>query len=1181
MKNKNKKRIISICLIILIILTFCLLKNNNTELNNKKIQGYYNTSEISEGVGSGIATPNNYEITYFYGIYADEMTDEQAKLIADAGFTVVPLRPSGNIRWQPDSVKETMTNAINCLKKYDIKVMVFDYRLSNGISLYSTNDDNRAQASLKDAAEFYGNFSNVIGYDICDEPYYDSKTPSVKDLGAVKKAINQLYELDPTRPCYMNLFPEPYTESAVNEYKNSYNITDYNSYLYDAINSKTKYLSVDHYPRYLKRTAEGNVDLYYDNLKILDNIYLGEKKTGYKNLITNNINLVSEGTKYKIAKQDIEYQVSASLAFGTKMTSYFTYATITDNPSRGNVTGILDIDKNPTDDYTYVKDINKWAINVGRELFNKDIRAVYLYNSTEENGTNPNTEYIEYENKKGQVGRIRSREYKGDTTEGYATGNPSYALVSVFDDNTMMIVNTDPFRESDYSNAESYSSTESTKKDRGLYQFIDITMMNNYQFFDSINNKWIDITNNSNRLSDMGVYISTNGNYILLDKGRNVLIRKKQTLTSNKYHINYDSKKITVYDSSIATILGNVSSDYTVVVKKDNETYTDGNVYSTGYSLNIMDGNSIVDTYSIEGAFSSSYDMNSRYIYTGLDSFNTSNVSADVTISTKDNVLNVGSSDGVYYNNIPIVQVSLSNGYTAQENNILIDSDSFSIDNVNITNGYGVYDDSKSELKIYSCLGDYIETKSIKNISNKKTENPIVVNPINELIYNGSEQRLLSTSNAKGTVYYSLDTELNSDNYSQGTTDIPTGTNPGNYKVYWYVTGDSEYEDKSGSLNVTISSVGLNVIAEGYEGEYDGNDHGITVTCEGATIKYGTNEGEYNLDSSPTRKNAGTTVVYYQVSKEGYETIEGSQNIKIEKAMGKVQIDNNEAIFLLKDNKKIGDWTLKVTQNLSGGKIEVQSTDENIAAVESIDNNIITLKSGNNVGEVTINVISEETTNYKEATALCKILVDNLKVEKVEIVQSPKTEYRQGEEIDLSNGKVKIYYNYGEPEIIEMSEGAKIEQFNTQEAGQQTVVISYDGNIVTYPINILKASEEQDNDSSNRDNSSNNDNSSNRDNSNNNDKSSNRNNNSNSDNSSKNNNNNRKSDNSSNDSYGKQNTNSMTTKETVKNQGSTVKSEKIPFAGENKLLLLVTIMAIVIIGIISFIKYRSLKGLIK
>ena len=886
MKNKNKKRIISICLIIFVILTFCfcLLKNNNTEVKNKKIQGYHNTSKISEGVGSGIIASNNYDITYFYGVYADEMTDEQAKLIADAGFTLVPLRPSGNIRWQPDNVKEAMTNAINYLKKYNLKVMVFDYRISNGISYYSTNEDSKAQASLKDAADFYGAFSNVVGYDICDEPYYDSNTPSVKDLGAVKKAINQLYELDPTRSCYVNLFPEPYTSSAVNEYKKLFNITNYNSYLYDAINSKMKYLSVDHYPQYIKRTSgSNNVDLYYDNLKILDNIYLGEKKDGYRNLITNNINLVTAHANYRIAEQDISYQVSASLAFGTKMTSYFTYATVTDDSSLGIVTGLLDVNKEPTNIYNYVKDINKWAINVGRELFNKDIRAVYLYNSNEENGTNPNIEYIEYENKKEQVGKIRSREYKGDTTEGYATGNTSYALVSVFDDNTFMIVNTDPFRESNYSNAAAYYSTESTQKIRGLYQFMDITMKNNYQFFDSINNKWIDITKNLNRISDMGVYISADGNYVLIDKGKNVLIRKKQALTSNKYHINYDSKKITVYDSSIATILGNVSSDYTVVVKKDNKTYTDGNIYTTGYSLNIMDGNSIVDTYSIEGAFSSSYDMNSRYIYTGLDSFNTSNVSADVTISTKDNVLNVGSSDGVYYNNIPIVQVSLSNGYTAQENNILIDSDSFSIDNVNITNGYGVYDDSKSELKIYSCLGDHIETKNVKNINDTKTENPIVVKPIDGLIYNGSEQRLLSTSNAKGTVYYSLDTELNSGNYSQGTTDIPTGTNAGNYKVYWYVTGDSEYEDKSGNLNITISSVGPKVIVKGYEGEYDGNDHGITVTCEGATIKYGTNEGEYNLDSSPTRKNAGTTVVYYQVSKEGYETKEGSENIVITK----------------------------------------------------------------------------------------------------------------------------------------------------------------------------------------------------------------------------------------------------------------------------------------------------------
>ena len=60
------------------------------------------------------------------------------------------------------------------------------------------------------------------------------------------------------------------------------------------------------------------------------------------------------------------------------------------------------------------------------------------------------------------------------------------------------------------------------------------------------------------------------------------------------------------------------------------------------------------------------------------------------------------------------------------------------------------------------------------------------------------------------------------------------------------------------NITVTTEKETLSVTASGWSGTYDGTAHGITVTSEGATIKYGTEEGTYNLESSPTYTNPGS-----------------------------------------------------------------------------------------------------------------------------------------------------------------------------------------------------------------------------------------------------------------------------------------------------------------------------------
>lgn len=79
----------------------------------------------------------------------------------------------------------------------------------------------------------------------------------------------------------------------------------------------------------------------------------------------------------------------------------------------------------------------------------------------------------------------------------------------------------------------------------------------------------------------------------------------------------------------------------------------------------------------------------------------------------------------------------------------------------------------------------------------------------------------------------------------------------------------------------------VEVTAEGFDGAYDGEAHGIVVSvtdpATGATVKYGETEGTYDLDESPAYTEAGTYTVYYQVSADGYSTVTGSATVTISK----------------------------------------------------------------------------------------------------------------------------------------------------------------------------------------------------------------------------------------------------------------------------------------------------------
>ena len=141
------------------------------------------------------------------------------------------------------------------------------------------------------------------------------------------------------------------------------------------------------------------------------------------------------------------------------------------------------------------------------------------------------------------------------------------------------------------------------------------------------------------------------------------------------------------------------------------------------------------------------------------------------------------------------------------------------------------------------------------------------------------------TKTGDGTVTYS------SSNTAVATVNASTGevtiVGNGSTTITATVTDGTNYTyaTKTASYTLSVGSATMTVSATGYTGKYDGQAHGITVTApSGATVKYGTSAGTYNLTASPTYTDVGDYTVYYQVTKTGFDTMTGSAKVTIDKA---------------------------------------------------------------------------------------------------------------------------------------------------------------------------------------------------------------------------------------------------------------------------------------------------------
>ena len=204
-----------------------------------------------------------------------------------------------------------------------------------------------------------------------------------------------------------------------------------------------------------------------------------------------------------------------------------------------------------------------------------------------------------------------------------------------------------------------------------------------------------------------------------------------------------------------------------------------------------------------------------------------------------------------------------------------------------------------------------------------------------------------------------------------GTTVTVTPSEPkteGGYAVLTIKSAETEkYKEASASYVVTTAAK-LSVTANGYEGSYDGQEHGITVTCSDATITYGMTEGIYDLTENPKFIDAGNYTVYYKIEKEGYVTATGNETVIISKLNGNLTLPSESGEVYV--GKSI---TLEVSD--ATGDITCESSNTSLATC-LVSDTTLTI-NGLSAGTATITISVEENTNYTKLSKIYTLKVNN------------------------------------------------------------------------------------------------------------------------------------------------------------------------------------------------------------
>ncbi|MBQ5725221.1 MAG: Ig-like domain-containing protein, partial [Clostridia bacterium] len=303
------------------------------------------TIELPVGV---IAKEHNYRDQIMISTFwppnpANMINDEQWKLLADAGVNAI-LGAGGGM----DGL-ENQTKMLELCAKYGIGLTVGD------------NFGFCSNEQLEEKFSYYKNVPSAYGYYFIDEP--------ISGNGFVDRYC-AMKELQPSAYLHLNFLPEHYYGDG-HIYRAVLN--DYAALIAER-GYQLDYLMFDMYPFPLGGAMDRK--RYFSNLRAVMEVAQahGAAPAAY-------IQTVCQSVAFRRpSASEIRYEMYATLAFGFKHLSFFTWFTPV-GQAEPFEDGIIDPDGTPNEHYYDIKKINHEILAIGTTLAKCDVIDVYMAGS--------------------------------------------------------------------------------------------------------------------------------------------------------------------------------------------------------------------------------------------------------------------------------------------------------------------------------------------------------------------------------------------------------------------------------------------------------------------------------------------------------------------------------------------------------------------------------------------------------------------------------------------------------------------------------------------------------------------------------------------------------------------------------------------------------------------------------
>lgn len=338
---------------------------------------------------------------------------------------------------------------------------------------------------------------------------------------------------------------------------------------------------------------------------------------------------------------------------------------------------------------------------------------------------------------------------------------------------------------------------------------------------------------------------------------------------------------------------------------------------------------------------------NNEYTITNFNTNKVGSYSATITYEGISNTFNYEVIEKVILNPLKSINLNKTSGtkYIGETENLtVIYNPSNTTDNKNVTW-------TSSNNNVASINNGVVTAKGIGNavitakvgsltasykITVIKHDNPVIVKA-NTLTYNGKEQELITVSNIKGNICYSYN-PISSCSTNES---IPKKINAGEYTVYYYVSGDNNYNSKSGSIKVNINKKSGSISYLNKSITKTQGDQAFT------NVLTKTGDGIINYSSSDNK--------VATIDKNGKVTILSPGNIVIKAIVidGENYFYNiKEASYTLTVNKKIINIPItSISLNKTSGTKYIGETENLVVSYNpsnTTDNKSITWTTSNN-----------------------------------------------------------------------------------------------------------------------------------------------------------------------------------------------------------------------------------------